>query len=47
MFEESYHLRGWSKDVLNLFIVVFQPLQFKDYFYDWPARYAIVGFGTY
>jgi hypothetical protein len=25
MFEESYHLRGWSKDVLNLFIAVFQP----------------------
>jgi|JYMV01.1.fsa_nt_gi hypothetical protein len=24
MFEESYHLRGWSKDVLNLFIAVFQ-----------------------
>jgi len=24
MFEESYHLRGWSKDVLNLFIAFFQ-----------------------
>ena len=40
-----------NKLFFNYNIDYFEPLQFaryeKDYFYDWPARYAIVGFGIY